>query len=191
MPRNYDHQSPTAFQRLPEYKREDDWIRAFLKQAKVAHIATSRDGQPFLNPTTFWFDEENQRVIFHSNIAGRVRSNIEANPNVCLEASELGKLLPSNVALEFSLQYRSVMVFGSAHLVTDPAEARRVLYNLIKKYFPTMSAGKEFREITDKELRATSVYAIEIESWSGKENWKDRADQSDEWPALDEEWFEE
>ena len=190
MSRNYDNQSPTAFQRLPEYKREDDWIRAFLNEARVAHIATSRDGQPFLNPTTFWFDEENRRVIFHSNIAGRVRSNIEANPKVCLEASELGKMLPSNVALEFSLQYRSVVVFGTARLITDPAEARRVLYNLIKKYFPTMSAGKEFREITDKELRATSVYAIEIESWSGKENWKDRADQSDEWPALDEKWFE-
>ena len=190
MPRNYDNQSPTAFQRLPEYKREDDWIRAFLNEARVAHIATSRDGPPFLNPTTFWFDEENRRVIFHSNIAGRVRSNIETNPKVSLEASELGKLLPSNVALEFSLQYRSVVVFGTARLITDPAEARRVLYNLIKKYFPTMSAGKEFREITDKELRATSVYAIEIESWSGKENWKDRADQSDEWPALDEKWFE-
>lgn len=189
MPRDYDNQSPTAHQRLPEYKRDDNWIRVFLKKARVAHIATSRDGQPFLNPTTFWFDEENHRVIFHSNLAGRVRSNIEANPKVCLEASELGKLLPSNVALEFSLQYRSVIVFGTARLITDPAEARRVLYSLIKKYFPTMSAGKEFREITDKELRATSVYAIEIESWSGKENWKDRADQNDEWPALDEAWF--
>ena len=185
MSRDYENQSPTAFQRLPEYKREDEWIRTFLKEARVAHIATSRDGQPFLNPATFWFDEENQRIIFHSNIAGRVRSNIEANPKVCLEASELGKMLPSNVALEFSLQYRSVVVFGTASLITDPAEARRVLYNLIQKYFPSRSAGKEFREITDKELRSTSVYAIDIESWSGKENWKDRADQSDEWPALD------
>jgi hypothetical protein len=189
MPRDYSAQSPTAFQRLPEYARDDDWIRAFLRQAKVGHIATARDGQPFLNPSTFWFDEANHRIIFHSNIAGRVRSNIESNPKVCLEASELGKLLPSNVALEFSLQYRSVVVFGTARVITDPTEARRVLYNLISKYFPKMTAGKEFREITDKELRATSVYAIAIESWSGKENWKDRADQSDEWPALDEKWF--
>ena len=190
MPRNYEDQSPTAFQRLPDYQRGDDWIRAFLKEAKVAHIATSREGQPFLNPTTFWFDEEKQRVIFHSNIAGRVRSNIEANPKVSLEASELGKMLPSNVALEFSLQFRSVIVFGTAHLITDPAEARKALYGLIQKYFPAMTAGKEYREITDKELRATSVYAIAIESWSGKENWKERADQSNEWPALNEKWFE-
>jgi len=35
------------------------------------------------------------------------------------------------------------------------------------------------------------VYAIQIEEWSGKENWKDRADQSDEWIPLDKEWFAE
>lgn len=190
MTRNYDNQSPTAFQRVPKYKREDDWIRAYLREAKVGHIASSWDNQPFLNPNIFWYDEENHRIIFHSNIAGRVRSNIERNSKVCLEASELGKLLPSNVALEFSLQYRSVMVFGRAQIITDPEEARKALYGLLKKYFPKMTAGKEYREITDKELRATSVYAIAIDSWSGKENWKDRAAQSDEWAALDKKWFE-
>ena len=190
MPSDYTDKSPTAFQRLPEYKRDDEWIRAFLREARVGHIASARDGQPFLNPSTFWFDEANQKIIFHSNITGRIRSNIETNPRVCFEASELGKLLPSNVALEFSLQYRSVIVFGKARLVSDPREARRVLYGLIHKYFPAMTAGQEFREITDKELKRTSVYAIQIEEWSGKENWKARADQSDEWPALDEKWFE-
>ncbi|MEW6239394.1 MAG: pyridoxamine 5'-phosphate oxidase family protein [Chloroflexota bacterium] len=190
MPRDYTAQSPAAFQRLPEYARDDEWIRSFLREAKVGHIATARDGQPFLNPSTFWFDEENHRIIFHSNIAGRVRSNIETNPKVCLEASELGKMLPSNIALEFSLQYRSAMVFGAARVIEDPEEKRAALYGLIQKYFPKMTAGKEYREITDQELARTSVYAIEIESWSGKENWKDRADQSDEWPALEEKWFE-
>lgn len=190
MPRNYQTASPTAFQRLPEYQRDEEWIRAFLREAKVGHIASARDGQPFLNPSTFWFDEAQQQIIFHSNITGRIRSNIENNPKVCFEASELGKMLPANVALEFSLQFRSVIVFGTARLVTEPEEARRVLYGLIHKYFPTMTAGREFREITDKELKRTSVYAIEIEEWSGKENWKDRADQSDEWPSLDEKWFE-
>ncbi len=190
MPRDYSNQSPTAFQRLPEYRRDDEWIRAFLRQARVGHIASSRDGQPFLNPSTFWFDEESHQIIFHSNVVGRIRSNIEANPKVCFEASELGRLLPSNVALEFSLQFRSVLVFGTARLITDPDEARRVLYGLIHKYFSGMTAGKDFREITDKELARTSIYAIHIEEWSGKENWKDRADQSDEWAPLDEHWFE-
>ena len=190
MPQDYADQAPIAYQRRPHLTRDDDWIRAFLKVSKIGHIATSSDGQPFINPTTFWYDEENHQIVFHSNVAGRVRSNIEINPKVSLEASELGKLLPANVALEFSLQFRSVVVFGNARLVTDPVEARRLLYGLIGKYFPKMTAGKEYREITDKELRATSIYAIQIESWSGKENWAERADQSDEWMPLDEKWFE-
>lgn len=190
MPRDYVSQPPAALQRRPHLTRDDDWIRAFLREAKIGHVATSVDGQPFVNPTTFWFDEANHQIIFHSNAAGRVRSNVEINPKVSLEASELGKFLPSNVALEFSLQFRSVVVFGTARLVNDPAEARRLLYGLIGKYFPAMTAGKEYREITDKELRATSIYAIRIEGWSGKENWDERADQSDEWTPLDEKWFE-
>ena len=190
MPRDYQNESPTAFQRPPEYQRDEEWIRAFLREAKVGHIASARrNGQLFLNPTTFWFDEAHHQIIFHSNVAGRIRSNIESNSRVCFEASELGKMLPANVALEFSLQFRSVIAFGNARLVNDPEEARRVMYGLIHKYFPTMTAGKEFREITEKELKRTSVYAIQIDEWSGKENWKDRADQSDEWPALDEKWF--
>lgn len=190
MAREYIGQNPTAFQRRPHLTKDDAWIREFLKTAKVGHIATSVDGQPFINPTTFWFDEENHQIAFHSNISGRIRSNIEYNPKVTLEASELGKMLPSNVALEFSLQFRSVVVFGTARVVTEPAEARRLLYGLIGKYFPTLQAGEEYREITEKELRATSVYAIKIGEWSGKENWADVADQSDEWKPLDTKWFE-
>ena len=191
MPRDYINQPPTAYQRRPHLTRDNDWIRAFLKEAPIGRIATSVNGQPFINTSTFWFDEEQHQIAFHSNIAGRVRSNIENNPKVSLEASVLGRFLPSNVALEFSLQFRSVVVFGNARIITDPEEARRLLYGLIGKYFPKMTAGKEYREITDKELRATSIYAIEIESWSGKENWEERADQSGEWPPLDEQWFEE
>ena len=190
MPRDYINQPPTAFQRRLHLTKDDSWIRAFLGKAQVGHIASSVDGQPFINPTTFWYDEAQHQIVFHSNVAGRVRSNMENNPKVSLEASELGRLLPSNVALEFSLQFRSVVVFGTARVVTDPVEARRLLYGLISKYFPEMTAGKEYREITDKELRATSIYAIKIEGWSGKENWAERADQSDEWTPLDEKWFE-
>ena len=191
MPRDYslDKIKPSDYQRLPEYKREDDWIRDFLHRGQIVHIASSWDGQPFINPTTFFYDEAGHRLIFHSNIAGRIHANIEHNPKVCVEVSEMGKLLPSNVALEFSLQYRSVMVFGTANLITDNDEKISVLHKLIAKYFGEMELGKDYRPATEKELRQTSVYEIKIESWSGKENWKERADQSDEWPALNEKWF--
>ena len=193
MPRNYDldKNAPAAHQRLPEYARDDEWIRAFLQRGQIAHIASRWDLQPFITPTTYFYDQAGHRLIFHSNIAGRIRANIERHPEVCAEVSEMGKLLPSNVALEFSLQYRSVIVFGKAYLIKDQNEQREVLHKLIAKYFGDMQIGKDYRPATDDELLQTSVYEIRIESWSGKENWKDRADQSSEWPPLDEKWFNE
>ena len=163
--------------------------RALIERAQIAHIATLWDEQPFINPTTFWYDAERHAIIFHSNIAGRVRANAGRHARVCFETSEFGKLLPSNVALEFSLQYASVVAYGDAQVLEDFADKRRVLYALIAKYFPSMAAGREFRPITDEELKRTSVYQITIESWSGKRNWDARAEQSADWPPLAEAWF--
>jgi nitroimidazol reductase NimA-like FMN-containing flavoprotein (pyridoxamine 5'-phosphate oxidase superfamily) len=66
---------------------------------------------------------------------------------------------------------------------------KKFLYGLIDKYFPGMQPGEHYRPITGKELKHTSVYAIAIEKWSGKYHWPEQADQGDEWPPLDEEWF--
>lgn len=191
MPRDYRlvENPPIAHQRRPEYIRKDDWIREFLRRGQIAHIASLWDDQPFVTPSTYLFDEGNHRLIFHSNIAGRIRTNIEHQPRVCAEVSELGRFLPSNVSLEFSLQYRCVVVFGQAFILDDEQEQREVMHQLIAKYFNKMQLGVDYRPVTEKELLRTSVCEIKIESWSGKENWKDRADQSDQWPELDKEWF--
>jgi nitroimidazol reductase NimA-like FMN-containing flavoprotein (pyridoxamine 5'-phosphate oxidase superfamily) len=182
--------TPPNAQRRAKYAQEDEWVRAFLQRARVGHIATRWDKQPFITPTLFWYDEQQHAIYFHSNITGRVRANAERHPEVCFEAFEMGKLLPSNVALEFSLQYESVIAFGKIKIVEDKEEQCRALYGLIEKYFPSMRSGEHYRPIVDEELRRTSVYAIAVESWSGKRNWKERADQSDDWPPLGEEWFE-
>lgn len=184
------HVTPANAQRRPEHVQDDAWIREFLSRVQIGHIATHWEEQPFINPTSFWYDAERHEIIFHSNIVGRVRANSERHERVCFEASEFGRLLPSNVALEFSIQYESVIAFGRIRVLQEAEEKQRALYGLIGKYFPTMTAGQEYRPITAKELQRTSVYAIAIESWSGKRNWVGRADQSDEWPALAEKWFE-
>src|SRR5690606_9761386 len=127
-------------------------------RGNIARIASRFDTQPFINTTTYFYDQTNQRIIFHSNIAGRIRANIVAYPEVCVEVSEFGKLLPSNIALEFSLQYRSVLVFGKAYLIEDEAEKKKALHQLIEKYFGDMQIDQDYRSATDKELKRTSVY---------------------------------
>lgn len=180
-----ESERPTAHQRRPQYVRDEQWIRDLLHRGQVAHIGTRWDDQPFVTPTNYYFDEGSHRLIFHSNIAGRLRANIERHPRVSAEISEMGRLLPSNIALEFSLQYRSVMVFGEAQLIKHVAEQQELMQALIAKYFPEMEPGKDYRPASEEELKRTTVYGLQIESWSGKENWKERADQSDDWPALD------
>jgi len=49
-----------------------------------------------------------------------------------------------------------------------------------------MKPGKDYRPIMDAELARTAVYAFSIQSWSGKRNWKERAEQSNEWASLGE-----
>lgn len=170
--------------RRSEHARGEAWIADFLARAEVGHVATRWDDQPFVTPTTFWYDAGAHRIAFHSSLAGRLRANIERHPLVCLEASTFGRFLPSNAALELSVQYASVAVFGRAAVVADPAEKRRLLDGLARKYFPGLVPGREVRPITDAELNATCVYALTIESWSGKENWPEQADQTDAWPPL-------
>ena len=52
------------------------------------------------------------------------------------------------------------MVFGRVAVLTDPVEARAALTGLIARYFPALREGEDYRPITDKELGATSVYAL-------------------------------
>ena len=185
MPKNYALDvTPATEQRRPENAMDDAWIKAFLHRAKMGHIATRWDDQPFINTTTFWYEEARHRILFHSNVVGRIRANSERHPRVCFEASEFGRFLPSNIALEFSVQYESVVAYGNITVLADLAEKRTTLEGLVAKYFPTVTPGDSYRPITEKELLRTSVYAIAIESWSGKRNWELQAEQSDEWKPL-------
>src|SRR5512143_27432 len=106
MPKDYALDvTPANQQRRPENVMSDEWTREFLQRASIGHVATRWDEQPFITPTNFWYDAERHTIYFHSNVVGRVRANVEHQPQVCFEASEFGRFLPSNVALEFSVQY--------------------------------------------------------------------------------------
>ena len=80
----------------------------------------------------------------------------------------MGRLLPADEALEFSVEYGGVVVFGTASIVSDPGEAEHGLQLLLDKYAPHLRPGRDYRPITAGELKRTSVFRLDIESWSGK-----------------------
>ena len=186
-----NHRSP-SISRRPGNRRSDDWIRALLARVQVCRVATLWGEQPFINPTTFVYRPQTSGhithdIVFHSNLAGRVRANAERaehlGTHVCFEASEIGRLLPSNDPLELSMQYRSVIVFGTVSVLEGEA-ARRGLSDLSARIFPLLRPGLEMRPISDDDLARTSVHSVAISDWSGKENWQEMAEQTPDWPAL-------
>ncbi len=143
-------------------------IFALLERGTIGFIATALDDQPCLNPNLYWYDPGTQRIYFYTAIKDRTRSNIERNQNVCFSVAEMGDLLPADTALEFSTEYACVIVFGKCILL-ESEQQRHTLQGLLDKYFPALNPDVDYRAITDDELTRTSVFAIEIESWSGKE----------------------
>jgi L-cysteine:1D-myo-inositol 2-amino-2-deoxy-alpha-D-glucopyranoside ligase len=165
-----DDQVPpiTQIRRRDRAVEDEAWIRALLHRAPWGVLATTFGEQPFINSNLFVFDEAAHAIYLHTARVGRTRTNVERNGRICFSVSEMGRLLPADTALEFSVEYAGVVVFGHATIVTDEAEARHGLQLLLEKYAPHLRPGRDYRPITDDELARTTVYRIQIEGWSGK-----------------------
>lgn len=182
-----------SLSRRPQNRQGDDWIRALLLRGRVARVATVWQGEdgaawPFITPLAYVYRPEQNDLIYHTNVVGRLRANTAQAHPVTLEVSEIGDFLPSNSPLELTVQYRSVIVFGQAEILQGE-DARAALITLSERLFPGLKIGETTRPISDEDLRRTSVYRLSIRHWSGKENWAERAIQEDGWPALAEHWF--
>jgi uncharacterized protein len=163
---------PEEFTQVRRHDREvtdEAWIRDLLRRAPFGVLATVADGWPFVNTNVFAFDEARRAIYLHTAKTGRTRANVEGDGRVCFTVSEMGRLLPAPVALNFSVEYRGVVVFGHASVVSDSDEARRALQALLEKYAPHLRPGRDYRPITDEELDRTTVYRVDVERWSGKQ----------------------
>ncbi|MFB3880173.1 MAG: pyridoxamine 5'-phosphate oxidase family protein [Armatimonadota bacterium] len=147
---------------------DDEWIRAFLRDARYGVVATESGGQPFTNPVLFVYDEKHNAIHFHTGRQGRIFANIAANPRVCLNACQMGRLIADTAAWRFDVAYDSVVVFGKAAALGDAEEATGALRLLLAKYFPHLRYGEDYAPITPEQLARTAVYRLEIEAWSAK-----------------------
>ena len=168
MPRDYGALPPNKVRRHDRAVEDEAWIRALLHRAPVGALATVHDGQPFINTNLFVYDQDAHAIYLHTARVGRTRANLDAKAPVCFSVSEMGRLLPADEALEFSVEYAGVAVFGTGSVIQDPAEAGAALQLLLDKYAPHLRPGRDYRPITDDELDRTAVYHVKITSWSGK-----------------------
>jgi nitroimidazol reductase NimA-like FMN-containing flavoprotein (pyridoxamine 5'-phosphate oxidase superfamily) len=149
--------------------KDDTWIQKFLTRGAMGTIATALESQPFLVTRNYAYDKGRHAIYMHGARKGRTFDNIQANNKICFSVSEMGRLIPADEALEVSIEYAGVVVFGTATVVDDPDEATHGLELLMAKYFPHLEYGVDYKPIVPEALKITAVFRIDIESWSGKE----------------------
>ena len=156
--------------RRKDRAKDAAWIKATLQRLPYGMLATEFEGQPFVKPTLFAYAEDENAIYIHGALAGRMRTNLEANPRVSFCVAEMGRLLPADTAMEVGVEYASAVVLGAVEEVTDPDVKRHGLQLLLERYFPHLKPGIDYRAVIQEELDITAVYRIRIESWSGKED---------------------
>lgn len=152
-------------------------VHRILDASMLCHVSYVVDGQPYCTPTFFW--REGNVLYWHGSSASRMLRNQSEGERVCLTVAHLDSLVLARCGFNHSADYRAVMAFGTARLVTDPAEKERALVAMVDRFFPDRTAS--LRQSTVQEIKATAVVAMEIEQASAKIRSKGVADDDEDY----------
>ncbi len=163
--------------------KDDAWIRHFLRVAPFGTLTSVVDGLPLPNLNLFLFvdgdlfpesgnrspEDARPRIYTHTARPGATPEAARRGVPAVFSAGVMGRMLPAPTALEFSIEYASVVAWGTFRAVEDPTLRLSVLDGIMRKYAPHLTPGEDYRPITPEELSRTAVHVLEIERWSGKE----------------------
>jgi nitroimidazol reductase NimA-like FMN-containing flavoprotein (pyridoxamine 5'-phosphate oxidase superfamily) len=155
----------TTVRRLPERARYDrDAIDAILDEGLVCHVGFVEDGQPFVVPSAY--ARMGDRLLVHGSAASRMVKALAAGAPACVTVTLLDGLVLARSGFHHSMNYRSVVVVGTAAEITDAAEKRRALDAIVEHIVPGRLSA--VRPPSDVELRATRVVALALDEASAK-----------------------
>lgn len=158
-------QADIRLRRLPERGSRDIALAcAIIDAARIAHVGFAIDGQPYVVPMAVARDDAS--LLLHGSVASRVMKHLAAGLPCCVTVTHLDGLVLARSAFHSSMNYRSVMVFGSAAAVTDPEEKLRGLDVLTEHLLPGRLT--DLRAATRKELDATTLLRLPLERFSIK-----------------------
>src|SRR5712691_13063092 len=95
-------------------------IDAILDEALISHIGFVHDEQPYVIPTIHARDGD--VLYLHGSPGSRMLRQLKRGLDVCVTATLLDGLVLARSVYHHSMNYRSVVVLGRAHEVTDRAE---------------------------------------------------------------------
>jgi nitroimidazol reductase NimA-like FMN-containing flavoprotein (pyridoxamine 5'-phosphate oxidase superfamily) len=157
--------SRTQVMRLP--KRGDysePTIYSILDAGFLCHVGFVVDGQPFVIPTGY--GRRGSTLYVHGSAASRMLRTLAAGVEVCVTVTLLDGLVLARAAFHHSMNYRSVVLFGTATLVESAEEKTEALRVISEQIVP--GRWNDVRWPTEQELKATKVLALPISEASAK-----------------------
>ena len=155
----------TKFRREPKRGNHDFKLACeMLDAGKICHVGFTQDDQPYVVPMAC--ARMGDQLLIHGSVASRMVKNLSAGLNCCATMTHFDGLVYARSTFNSSMNYRSVIVFGIAGLITDLDEKRKSVQTLVDHLMPGRRA--ELRTSTIKELNATSLLALPIETFSTK-----------------------
>ena len=118
------------------------------------------DGTPYC--VSLSLAREGEWLYFHTAHEGHKIDNLRYRNRVCVSCVEGVKVIPG----EFSINYESAIINGTAQEVTDSIEKTHALELISKRYTPANMGG--FGEAIQKSLDGTGIWKIHIDEISGK-----------------------
>ena len=154
----------TTVRRLPKRGAHDfDTIASILDEAFVCHVGFAIDGQPYVVPTGYGRD--GRTLYIHGSSASRMLRTLSQGVPVCVTVTLVDGLVLARSAFHHSINYRSVVVLGDAHLVQGDEKLQA-----LRAISEHMTPGRwdDVRAPTAQELKATSVLKLDIAEASAK-----------------------
>lgn len=155
----------TTVRRLPQRAAYDaETVHRILDEALICHAGFVYHGDPVVIPTIHWRDGD--RLYFHGSPASGMLRNLRTGVPACVTVTLLDGLVMARSAFHHSMNYRSVVVFGTATEVTDREEKIRALEALVEHV--CRGRSKDVRPPNERELKQTIVLSMPISEASAK-----------------------
>lgn len=143
---------------------DHETVHAILDAGLVCHVGVAVEGRPFVLPMIYARDGE--RLLLHGSVASRLLAHLRAGGEICVTVTHVDGVVLARSGFSSSMNYRSVVAFGTARPLVDPAEKARALDLVIEHLVPGRSADS--RKTTRKELAATEVLEMPLTEVSAK-----------------------
>ena len=155
----------TTVRRLPErgvYERAA--IEAILDEGLLCHVGFAVGDQPYVIPCVY--ARVGERLYLHGSSGSRMLRAIAAGAPACVTVTLLDGLVLARSAFHHSMNYRSVVILGTASRVDDAEERLAALRAIVEHVVP--GRWHEARRPSAAELAQTLVVALPISEASAK-----------------------